>query len=288
MYYRLKDNYILRGWDKLPYALVNTETGQASFLNYQEFKAIEYCNGNIDFSLPFISSIVKSIIHKAERDKIIEPCEKDHSITPNQEYKRYSSPYVRTAHWSITGKCNYKCRHCYLSSPDVNSHELSHEDIMKIINELEDCGIMNVTLTGGEPLIRSDFLDIVDALRERNIRIHQIYSNGSLVNKRLLTELDNRNIHPEFSMSFDGVGCHDWLRGITGAERLVDNAFALCRDMGFKTSCEMTLHRGNMHTIRDSINHLAGLGVRAVKVTPAIEKGEWNRNVLNIRNILIL
>lgn len=280
MYYKLKGNYILRGWDDLPYALVNTDTGHTDFLTSQKFRAMEYCSGKVDISMPFIDDDIREFILKSERNGIAEPCEPGYAITPNQEYKKYPAPYTYGAHWSITGKCNYKCRHCFMSAPDVNSPELSHEDIMKIIDELEDCGIMNVSLTGGEPLIRSDFLDIVDTLRERNINITQIYSNGALVNKNLLTELDNRNIHPQFSMSFDGVGCHDWLRGIPGAEKLVNNAFALCRDMGFPTSCEMVLHKGNKHTLRDSVNHLASLGLNTLKVVMVNNSGEWEKNDL--------
>ncbi|WP_289466325.1 radical SAM protein, partial [Klebsiella pneumoniae] len=71
--------------------------------------------------------------------------------------------YIRTAHWSITGRCNYRCKHCYMSAPDAKLGELSHETIMSIVQQLIDCGIYQVSLTGGEPLVRKDFMEIVDA-----------------------------------------------------------------------------------------------------------------------------
>ena len=40
---------------------------------------------------------------------------------------------------------------------------------------------LRVNLTGGEPLVRRDFLDIVDYLVDHHVVIHQIYSNGRLV-----------------------------------------------------------------------------------------------------------
>jgi len=55
VYYRLRDNYILRGWDKLPYALVDTKTGKASFLTSRKMQAVELCDGEIDVSLPLYS-----------------------------------------------------------------------------------------------------------------------------------------------------------------------------------------------------------------------------------------
>ena len=135
---------------------------------------------------------------------------------------------------------------------------------------------MSVSLTGGEALTRKDFWEILDALIEHGIVITQIYSNGALVNENVLKELDKRKIHPSFIMSFDGVdGWHDWLRGVTGAQKLIDRAFELCRDMGFAASASMTIHQGNKHTLRATINHLASLGVQSFKTGYAANLGEW-------------
>ena len=274
-FYRLKDNYILRGWEKLPYAAVDTQTLMPDFMDSRHFNVLKLCNGNIDTSLPFITDSDREIIREFEEKGIIEPCTLGQALSDNQQYRKFPARYVRHIHWSITGRCNYKCKHCYLSAPDAKYGELSHEQMMNVISQLEDCGIMSVSLTGGEPLIRDDFLEIVDALVERGIIITQIYSNGALVNEKLLRELDSRGIHPEFNMSFDGVGCHDWLRGVPGAEDMVNNAFALCRDMGFPTGAEMCLHRMNMHTVRDSVNHLASLGVKALKLGSVKDTEAW-------------
>lgn len=71
-----------------------------------------------------------------------------------------------------------------MSAPDVNAHQISHEEAMNIINQLSECVVTAVQLTGGEPLIRDDFLAVIDALTERGIIVQQIYSNGALVNKK--------------------------------------------------------------------------------------------------------
>ena len=84
MYYRLKDNYILRGWDRLPYAVADTKTGNVIFLRAEEFDAIDFCNGKIDLSLPQISEKTRSIIHNAERIGIVEECSAGHGLNPNQ------------------------------------------------------------------------------------------------------------------------------------------------------------------------------------------------------------
>ena len=290
MYYRLKDKYFLRGWDKLPYAIVDSSTGNARFLSPNVWQAVELCDGSFDFSEPFVPDSLKQIVSEEEKNGFIEKCNSGEGLNANQLYKKYPCRYINSVQWSITGKCNYRCKHCYMSAPDVNAHQLPHDDIMHIIDQLAENGVMRVSITGGEPLIRDDFFDIVDALHQRNIVITQIYSNGALVTKKFLSELDKRNIHPAFIMSYDGTdGWHDWIRGVNGAGVLIDRAFSLCSDMGFHAMANMTLHQGNLHTLRDTINHLASMGVVSIKTAYAGNIGEWKTknsgNAIDIKDV---
>ena len=89
------------------------------------------------------------------------------------------------------------------------------ERIEELLDEMKDCGLKNIVLIGGEPLVRRDFMQIFDAILQRGMFVVQIFTNGSLVNDALLDELDKRNISPTFMISFDGVGYHDIMRGVT-------------------------------------------------------------------------
>jgi len=275
MYYRIKDKYKLRGWELLPYALVDSETHQTHFVQKAEFDALSLCDGTIDFALPLISQSVRESAEKLSEKGYIEQCSPGTEILDEQKYKRYPNRFMKHAHWSITGKCNCKCKHCFLSAADGRYGELSHDDAMKIVDELGACGVLSCSITGGEPFVRSDFWEIVDGLTERGIYISQIYSNGLLVNERLLDKFEDRGLHPEFNMSFDGVGYHDWLRGIDGAEKAVRHAFEICRDRGFPTGAEMCLWRENAHTLRDSVNYLASVGCWSLKTNPVADTGAW-------------
>ena len=61
--------------------------------------------------------------------------------------------------FELTPKCNFNCIHCYLQNVH-SSEQLSYEEITKILDILYDEGILFLTLTGGEILLRKDFLDI--------------------------------------------------------------------------------------------------------------------------------
>lgn len=281
MYYKLKENIALRGWQKLPWALCDLKGGGVSFMRKNEFEAISLCDGKIPVDAAYIPEAYREFIAKAKEAGVVEECPDGKpcgGLLPHQRHRISPSRYIGTAHWSVTGKCNYKCRHCYMSAPDAKYGELSHKQCMDIIDQLAECNVMSVTLTGGEPLVRADFWELVDRLLAYGIRITQIYSNGKLVNNDTLDKLERRRIYPEFNMSFDGVGFHDWLRGVDGAEQIAIDAFKLCRERGFPTGAEMCLHQRNKHTLRETINLLAEVGCTHLKTNPASMSGAWIEN----------
>ena len=102
-----------------------------------------------------------------------------------------------------------------MSAPHAKLPQPSLEECLGIIDQMAACGVPFVSLTGGEPLVRSDFLELVDHILSRGMHISVIMSNGSLVTEELLCALEERGVRCEFNMSFDGVdGWHDWLRGV--------------------------------------------------------------------------
>lgn len=275
LYLRLKEQYELRGWEKLPYALVNRRALSPAFMKRAEFDALRLCSGRVDLDMGIIPAQQRRLALRFEQLGIVERCEPGAGIEPSQEYRLYPARYIRTAHWSVTGRCNYRCRHCYMSAPDAKLGELGHESVMEIVRQLGECGVRSVTLTGGEPLVRRDFMEIVDALLERGIVIPTIYSNGRLVTDALLDALEARGIRPEFNMSYDGPGYHDWLRGVPGAEGYAEAAFLRCRDRGFPTGAELCIFGANKGSLRESVRRLAGWGCRSLKVNPVGNVGAW-------------
>ena len=127
---------------------------------------------------------------KWEKDGLIWPCECGEKLLSDQEYRFYNNAFKEHVQWSITGKCNFRCRHCFMSAPHAAEGEPSFEQLMEMLDGFAACGIKGVSLTGGEPLIRRDFWQVVDAILERGMIIPYIYSNGFLVTDQFLDELE--------------------------------------------------------------------------------------------------
>ena len=162
-----------------------------------------------------------------------------------------------------------------MSAPQHKVEEFTHAQCMEIISQLAACGIQTIALTGGEALVRKDFWQIVDALTAANIKISSIFSNGLLINEKFLAELEKRNLRPQFQISFDGIeGCHDWLRGVAGAEKLALRAIKLLTEKNFNVMCAYSLHKGNIQYLRESVKKLSDLGVKSLLIGTIDAVGE--------------
>lgn len=266
-YVRIKPEYLLRGWQGLPYALVRHGSGMPLFMRADVFRTLRFCNGRFTADSPvFLGAGVKHL-EELDRLGILEYLDEPGDLLPDQDYLLYENRYLKQVHWSLTGHCNSRCRRCYMSAPHGVLPQPTTQECLAIADQIADCGVQVVSLTGGEPLIRKDFLEIVDRILARGMRIATIMSNGALVNEELLDALDARGCHPEFNMSFDGPKrWHDWLRGVDGAYESMLRAFELCREKCFPTGAELVLHKGNINTLRESVNTLGQLGVKSLKV----------------------
>jgi MoaA/NifB/PqqE/SkfB family radical SAM enzyme len=86
----------------------------------------------------------------------------------------------------ITARCNNNCRHCFNNLPAgdrvARSRELSLEDYREIISEGASWGAVYCLLSGGEPLLREDFIDLYLLLKRKGLLV-TIYTNGTLISR---------------------------------------------------------------------------------------------------------
>ena len=264
MFYRLKSEYMLRGWKLLSTGVVNHENRTVQFLPPKKYNVLKLCNGQS--AGDSFDEAQHKILEEFIADGYVETTDEISPLESVQEYKFHDNRFLRSIAWSITGKCNCKCRHCYMSASPQKVEEFTHEQCMDIIAQMADCGVQNVALIGGEPLVRRDFWEIVDELIAKDIRIKKVFSNGILINEKFISELKKRNLRPKFQLSFDGVGCHDWLRGFNGAEKAFYRAVKLLHEGNFNINVSFDLHKGNLDSVRESVKLLASMGVDSVKI----------------------
>ena len=277
MYFRLKPKYCLRGWQNAAWGILKRPENNVYFITRPFFELLILCDGVTNIEGETLFKILNEEL-TLEGERIIEECDEPTPLDDDQYYRYYDNRYIKGAFWSITGKCNFRCRHCFMDAPGAQFGELSHEEVLDIVDQMHDCGIANVDLTGGEPLIRPDFWDIIDRILSYKMTIGQIYTNGWLVNEKFLQGLKNRGLNPEIRISFDGIGWHDWMRGVKGAEEAALRAFDLCREYGFRTAAQLCLFKGNTDVLPQTVELLSKHGVSRLKIGNLKESDLWKKN----------
>lgn len=139
----------------------------------------------------------------------------------------FARPYVIS--WNLTYRCNLACEHCYLDAggtPQVGTEnfadrsELGTEECFKVIDEIAAFAPECLTiLTGGEPLLRRDILEIVRRAAERELWV-VVGTNGVRITENLARHLAEAGARG-LSLSLDALDpdCHDHFRRVRGAWR---------------------------------------------------------------------
>ena len=267
MFYKLKSNYLLRGWEGNAWILIQRPQNHSWRLTAEQFQALMLCDGETELSNDWLDESIRQELKQLVKDGLIEASASASPLRPEQYYKYYHNRYVERVFWSVTGRCNFRCRHCYMDAPDAALGELSTEEAFDLIDQMAECGVQNVDITGGEPFVRKDFWQLVDRILSRKMVINQVYTNGWLLDDSILDKFESRGLKPEFSISFDGVGWHDWMRGIPGAEEAALRAFGLCKKRGFYATASVCIHRGNVSSLPQTIEALRTVGVTEAKTS---------------------
>ncbi len=273
--YILKEVYSFRGWKLLPFAIQHKYIPKTEFFLPDSYKLLEACDGQTDIVWDSLKEEERKEYERWEKNGIIHRAGPGEVLQPYQYYRYYDARFKDSVHWSITGRCNFKCRHCFMSAPHAAQGEPTWEQLMTMLDAFERCGIRHFGLTGGEPMLRKDFWDLVDEMLRREMIIDTLYSNGMLITDEFLDKMEERKMRSVIQFSFDGVDHHDWMRGVPGAEKMVIDALGRCRERGIHTTVSMVLCRESKGSIRESVNLLASLGVSHVKVGNASPQGEW-------------
>jgi len=115
--------------------------------------------------------------------------------------------------FELTYLCNLNCPYCYVGE-DRKKDELTTEEWFKIIDQIPFYSF--VTLVGGEPLLRKDFIPILERVAKKTFGKLNVVTNGILINDEIIDAFIRTKMML-LSVSLDGYGeNHDKNRGKEG------------------------------------------------------------------------
>jgi radical SAM protein with 4Fe4S-binding SPASM domain len=175
------------------------------------------------------------------------------SLSVKERVGRKRVPLAGTI--DLTHRCNNRCRHCYnnlpVSDPKALASELSTNDIRRILDEIAAAGCVWLLMTGGEILLRPDFLNLYRHAKKNGLLV-TLFTNGTLVTPKLAEALvQSRPFAIEVTLYGSTAETYERVSGVSGSFRLCMEGVRILMDHGLPLKLKSTLCALNAHEIRE-------------------------------------
>ena len=152
----------------------------------------------------------------------------------------------------LTYRCNIKCQHCYVThcQPDyADQKELTLTEIQSIIDQVVDEGCLWFLLTGGEPLVRPDFLEIYQYLKRKGLLV-SLFTNGTLLTPRLAdTLVEWRPFSIEITLYGASQETYERVTGVPGSYQRCMRGIDLIMERGLPLKLKTMVMTLNQHEL---------------------------------------
>lgn len=177
----------------------------------------------------------------------------------------------------LSFRCNHNCVHCYVLHPPEGK-ELTYLEICDILDTIVSEGCLFLLITGGEPLIRSDFLDIYKYAKKKGLII-TLFTNGTLITEEIANYLKEWPPN-KVEITLHGITkeTYEKITGIKGSFKKCMKGIHLLMERNINLNLKtmaMTLNKDEIWDIKRYVKDL-GLDFRYDALIDAGLKGDKN------------
>lgn len=206
------------------------------FLGYGE--TFDECN-NFDVYFMRENSEVKS----TNSDITVDNCSK--SIFSQNDF-------LRSIHIEVANECNERCIHCYIPHQRKNK-AINTEMFYRIVEEGRSMNIINVTISGGEPLIHKNFLSFLVRCRELDLSVN-VLTNLTLLTDEIVLEMKkNPLLSVQTSLYSMNYKVHDLITKVEGSFEKTISGIMKLLDAGIPVQISCPIMKPNKDTFMDVI-----------------------------------
>jgi radical SAM protein with 4Fe4S-binding SPASM domain len=168
--------------------LANPQNGSFVGLDFRGKEFVEKIFGNESFSQEYVE----------------QNSELDSFLKDSNFYKNIISDIYVAAYIHLTNRCPLNCVGCYSEdSTRNNQNDLTTDQVFQELDELRKNGVQSLVISGGEPLLRKDIVDIVKyAKLRKHFEYVVILTSGMIFDQQLANDL--AKFVDELSISIDG------------------------------------------------------------------------------------
>ncbi len=150
--------------------------------------------------------------------------------------------------WEVTRACALACRHCRAEAiPRRDPRELNAEESLRLLDQVARAGPKVFVLTGGDPMMRPDLLDLIASATERGLHVSMSPSATPRFVKGDLCRFRDVGLQ-RVSLSIDGASrdTHDRFRGVQGTWHRTMESIGAAREAGIEVQINTTITRQNL------------------------------------------
>lgn len=186
--------------------------------------------------------------------------------------------------WHLTDRCNLACRHCYqrgITHAEMTGDRIAYfvDDIRNMLDDWSNDYDLDINgslqLTGGEPLLRDDLIEIIGAGRARAFETY-LMTNGTLVESEYAKKLRKAGVSA-VQVSIEGMPeTHDKVRGPGSYDKAAAGIRALV-DAGVEVTVNATLTKMNLHEIEDMARKTKEMGATRIGFARLVPEGHGDK-----------
>lgn len=183
--------------------------------------------------------------------------------------------------FEITSKCNLNCKHCYICQDKAK--ELTFDEIKNIFRQIKSCGCLELTITGGEPLLREDIFDVIKYARDNDFAV-SLFTNAVLIDKKIAKKLKNLSVYDiQISLYSASASIHERITGKSGSFERTMKGIDLLRRNGIKPIIKTTVMKDNFKEIINIKKLCKDMELEYIFDTMIFPKDDGNTAPLKLR-----
>jgi len=195
--------------------------------------------------------------------------------------------YPEVVVWEITFACNMRCLHCGTAAGKIRPDELNNEEALALIDELARLRARKIILSGGEPLLRPDWRELAERVRDNGMD-PGIITNGYIIDKGIVDDFERVGMC-KVGISFDGTQkTHNHIRQRDDSFQQAYNAMRLLKENGnvpfIAVSQISNINLNEMDQIRDLLIDVGCPEWRIQMTTSTGRMAEYPDLVLPLEN----
>ena len=179
----------------------------------------------------------------------------------NRAVKAYKLGRPSDVIWNITNRCNLLCDHCYMAADGhVRPDELTDEETIALVRQMGERRLPALFLSGGEPMMRSNFWEILELARSLDIRV-TVSTNCTLMDRDAAKRLRGAGIDWIATSLYGPDEFHDAMVRVPGTRQRVIDAIKILREEGVHVAIKTAISKDTWPHIYDLIAEAKRLDV---------------------------